>query len=52
MGQLRQGSTTASCLETKANMKLIDEYGVAFFDRYLKHQLTPILTKNNPELAD
>jgi predicted dienelactone hydrolase len=47
-----KAATTASCLETKANMRSIDEYGVAFFDRYLKHQLTPILTKKNPELAD
>jgi hypothetical protein len=33
-------------------MKLIDEYGIAFFERYLKHKLMPILTKKNPELAD
>jgi predicted dienelactone hydrolase len=44
--------TTTSCLETQANMKLIDEYGIAFFERYLKHKLMPILTKKNPELAD
>jgi hypothetical protein len=32
--------------------RLIDEYGIAFFERYLKHKSTPILTKNNLELAD
>jgi len=33
-------------------MQLIDEYGIAFFERYLKHNSTPILRKDNPKLAD
>jgi predicted dienelactone hydrolase len=47
-----KAATTASCLGTKANMKLIDDYGIAFFERYLKHKSMPILTNTNPVLAD
>jgi predicted dienelactone hydrolase len=44
--------TTASCLASQTNPRLIDEYGIAFFDRYLKHKNAPILSQSNPELAD
>jgi predicted dienelactone hydrolase len=44
--------TTASCLATKINARLIDEYGIAFFDAYLKRRAAPILSQKNPELAD
>ena len=44
--------TTASCLATKTNPRLIDQYGIAFFNAYLKHRPAPILSEKNPELAD
>lgn len=44
--------TTASCLATRVNARLIDDYGIAFFDSYLKHRTRPILTEKSPELAD
>jgi predicted dienelactone hydrolase len=44
--------TTASCLATKTNARLIDEYAIAFFDAYLKHRPAPILSQKNPQLAD
>jgi len=43
--------TTAACLERDEN-KLIDEYGIAFFDRYLKDMPEPVLEKANPDLSD
>jgi len=42
--------TTAACLARDEN-KLIDEYGIAFFDRYLKDMPEPVLEKANPALA-
>lgn len=44
--------TTASCLASKINFRLIDDYGIGFFDRYLKHRPEPILSRQNAELAD
>jgi predicted dienelactone hydrolase len=44
--------TTASCLATRVNARLINEYGIAFFDRYLKQRQAPILSKKDPRLAD
>jgi predicted dienelactone hydrolase len=43
--------TTASCLATQSNARLIDKFGIAFFDRYLKRETDPILEERNPELA-
>jgi len=43
--------TTASCLQNVPNARLIDDYGIAFFDRYLRGIPAPILTKQNPALA-
>jgi predicted dienelactone hydrolase len=43
--------TTASCLATQFNARLIDKYGIAFFDKYLKRERDPILEERNPELA-
>jgi predicted dienelactone hydrolase len=43
--------TTASCLATQLNARLINKYGIAFFDRYLKRDRDPILEERNPELA-
>jgi predicted dienelactone hydrolase len=43
--------TTASCLAERTNNRLIDEYAIAFFDKYLKHEAKPILSAANPELA-
>jgi len=47
-----QERTTASCLEKDANFRLIDAYGIAFFDRYLRNLPQPILAKKDPGLAD
>jgi predicted dienelactone hydrolase len=44
--------TTASCLATRENFRLIDDYGVAFFDSYLKHRRAPLLTRKRAELAE
>ena len=44
--------TTASCLATQENFRLIDDYGIAFFDNYLKHRRTRLLTQKRPELAE
>jgi predicted dienelactone hydrolase len=44
--------TTAACLTTQGNFRLIDDYGIAFFDSYLKHRRAPLLTRKSRELAD
>ena len=44
--------TTASCLANTENARLIDEYGIAFFNRHLKGQSEPVLAEKNPALAD
>ncbi len=44
--------TTAACLSAKTNFRLIDEYGIGFFDRYLKHKPVAVLSQQNAELAD
>jgi dienelactone hydrolase len=44
--------TTASCLATTVNARLINEYAIAFFETYLKHRTEPILMKKHPKLAD
>jgi predicted dienelactone hydrolase len=44
--------TTATCLATRVNAQLIDDYGIAFFDSYLKQRTAPILATKNPQLAD
>jgi predicted dienelactone hydrolase len=43
--------TTASCLASRIQVRLIDEYGIAFLDRYLKDKQEPILEKKNLALA-
>ncbi|HML11849.1 MAG TPA: hypothetical protein VK456_01000, partial [Xanthobacteraceae bacterium] len=43
--------TTAACLAAKDNLRLVDEYAIAFFDRYLKQMPEPLLTRKNPALA-
>jgi len=44
--------TTASCAAGQTNMRLIDEYGIAFFDQYLKHIAQPVLQKKDARLAE
>jgi predicted dienelactone hydrolase len=44
--------TTASCLATQENFRLIDDYGIAFFDTYLKHRRAPLLARKSRELAE
>lgn len=42
---------TETCLEMHPNARLINEYGIAFFNHYLKHLPEPILEKSNPAVA-
>ena len=44
--------TTSACLTTKVNTRLINEYGIAFFDSYLKSRPQQILTEDNPDLSN
>jgi len=44
--------TTESCVRENPNARLIVEYGVAFFDRYLKNIPEPVLEQENPALAE
>ena len=43
--------TTSACLANSANARLINEYGIAFFDRYLRDISQPLLTQKDPALA-
>jgi predicted dienelactone hydrolase len=43
--------TTESCQAAKLNIGLINEYGIAFFDAYLKHKAEPVLKAKDPALA-
>lgn len=43
--------TTEGCNERSPLAKAIDEYGIAFFDRYLKGRPEPILDRPNAEVA-
>jgi predicted dienelactone hydrolase len=47
-----QERTTEACLAHEPNARLIDEYSVAFFDRYLKGEEEPLLRTKNPALAE
>jgi predicted dienelactone hydrolase len=44
--------STADCLATRPAMRLIDDYGIAFFDHYLKDLPAPLLTRKDVALAD
>jgi len=41
-----------ACLEKSASARLINAYGIAFFNRYLKGQSEPLLDRSNSELAE
>lgn len=43
--------STESCLAHVTNARLIAEYGIAFFNRYLKGQQEPVLDRKDPLLA-
>jgi predicted dienelactone hydrolase len=43
--------TTESCLANVPDARLIADYGIAFFDRYLKGLPEPLLTQANGSLA-
>ena len=43
--------TTESCKAAELNIGLINEYGIAFFDAYLKHKTEPVLKEKDPALA-
>jgi predicted dienelactone hydrolase len=42
--------TTQGCYDEVTNMRLITDYGVAFFNRYLKGMDEPVLAEQNDEL--
>ncbi|HTS28084.1 MAG TPA: hypothetical protein VMH81_19560 [Bryobacteraceae bacterium] len=44
--------TVASCLANVPNARLINEYGIAFFERHLRNKPAAVLTKKDPGLAD
>jgi predicted dienelactone hydrolase len=44
--------TTEACLAQVSNARLIDEYSVAFFDKYLKGENEPLLREKNSALAE
>jgi predicted dienelactone hydrolase len=44
--------TTEDCLATESNVRLINAYGIAFFNRYLKNRDEPLLASQSPRLAD
>jgi predicted dienelactone hydrolase len=44
-------STVAGCLAAAANAELIDAYGIAFLNLYLKHQRSALLTSNGAGLS-
>ena len=44
--------TTATCIANNANMRLIDDYGIAFLNRYLKGTEEPTLDRKAAGLAD
>lgn len=44
--------STESCLAHVTNAQLIAEYGIAFFDRYLKGQPATVLDRKNSHLAE
>jgi hypothetical protein len=48
---LGRGRNVADTLAQKPEARLIDDYGIAFLDRYLKGLDRPILTQPNPDLA-
>jgi len=48
----QKAGTTDSCNATVPLARLIDQYGIAFFDRYLKGQSEAVLDSPNPQLAD
>jgi predicted dienelactone hydrolase len=48
---LRVG-TTEGCNRTVPLARLINEYSIAFFDRYLKGRSEPVLDGPNPQLAE
>jgi predicted dienelactone hydrolase len=41
----------ADCLQAKPSAALIDEYGIAFFEQYLKGKTQPALTQDNSALS-
>jgi predicted dienelactone hydrolase len=43
--------TTTACFAERRNARLIADYGIAFFDRYLKSKPSPLLAAPNPALA-
>ncbi len=46
----RRYSTIPQCAESNTNVKLINDYGIAFLDKYLKNEPSPQLLKKEPFL--
>ena len=47
----REAHTTGACLDRVANIRLATDYGIAFFDRYLKGLSPPLPDRQDPALA-
>lgn len=43
--------TVEACLQTKKNARVIDDYGIAFLNKYLKNMAEPILTRKSSAVA-
>ena len=52
MGKLRQRAHYGVLSRERRERRLIDEYGMAFCDRYLGNAAAPVLSKKDPALAD
>ena len=48
----REYGSVPACIAESATARTINEYGIAFFDRYLKGKTEPILERSNTELAE
>jgi predicted dienelactone hydrolase len=46
-----KAQTTEACLASESNTRLVNAYGIAFFNRYLKGLEEPVLDRPNPMLA-
>jgi predicted dienelactone hydrolase len=45
-------SSVPECIKTDDKARIIDAYGIAFFDRYLKGEHPDVLTQQDPGLAE
>ncbi|PWT98552.1 MAG: hypothetical protein C5B51_29080 [Terriglobia bacterium] len=48
----REYGSVPACIAESATARAINEYGIAFFDRYLKGKNQPVLERSNTELSE